>query len=247
MLKNYAAAVIGAGALAAAAAAAFGGSAGDPLFLLALVALGAASERFKVSLFGASHVSLSVVVCMAAYLAGGTRDAVLVAVALGLAANLGGSVGLHKTLFNASTYVLSTLAFVGAVQVWGVALPLGWPEVIGAATVGALADFVVNAGLVAVAIALSGESSLRGVVREKFFWLIPHYLPAGALAAALAIGYAMAGLWTVPLLASALLGLQFTLRQYSAVQTQYALEMQSFEERLAVTQAELRRLQRQAA
>src|SRR5438128_1900186 len=97
-LRVFVAAIVSAGATAIAVAGTMGSGSGDLLLLLGLILAGAASERFKVGLFGDSHVSLGAVTIMAAGLIGGPRDALLVASTVAVAVNLGGAVPLYKTL-----------------------------------------------------------------------------------------------------------------------------------------------------
>src|SRR2546426_4113528 len=111
-VATYVGAVVGAGAIAIALAGIFGSGSDDLVLVAALIIAGALSERFKVGLFGDSHVSLSAAACMAAGIIGGPRDVVLVAACMAIAANVGGVVPLYKTVFNIAVYALASLAFV---------------------------------------------------------------------------------------------------------------------------------------
>lgn len=242
-LRTYVSGVIVASLLSGAVASGWGGTSGDVVLLAVLVAGGALAERFKVSLFGDSHVSLGVVVCMLAAILGGARDAVVVSVLVGLTVNLGGVVALHKAAFNLAAYVLSTLAFV---MVFGALTSFGdmgsFPRAIAPATLAALADLAVNSALVGGAVALATKRGFADVVREKYAWLSAHYLPLGALAVSAAAGYEAAGPLALLLFGVAMIGPQIAIAQFARARVLYATRVRDIEERLRSIEAELRRL-----
>lgn len=256
-MRLYVTAVVFAGAIASISAVAWGGSTGDIRLLFSLIVLAAVSERFKVGLFPGSHVSLAAVVCISAAIAGGARDAAIVALASALAVNLGGRVAWYKSLFNMSAYVCSTLAFLGVFAGVSQAAPISaWPESIVPATAGALADLLVNATLVTAAVVLSQGDRLsprqkRGwygrrllcerfhaVMRENYVWLAPHYLLVGALGAAVAAGYKESGVTAVPLFVLGLAGFQFSLAQFFRMKRGYENRQQESDLRLVTSRAE---------
>jgi len=64
---------------------------------------------------------------------------------------------------------------------------------------------VVNTGLYSLAISVEGHGSWRSAFRERFAWLVPHYVVYGFIGGVMAIAYDAAGLYalavfTVPLL-----------------------------------------------
>ncbi|HEY4977317.1 MAG TPA: diguanylate cyclase [Gaiellaceae bacterium] len=97
---------------------------------------------------------------------------------------------LHQPLFNVGALTLSTLAAVGAFDLV-VRLPLGSHDirVIPAALAAAGVYFVLNTGLLAVALALESEQHWWVLWRDRFSWMTGHYLVYGAVAAAMVIGY----------------------------------------------------------
>lgn len=241
-LRAYVAAVTSLGAAAIVIAAVAGTGSADVPFIAALIIAGAASERFKIGLFGDSHVSLSAVACMTAALVGGPRDAVLVASCLAITVNLGGIVPLYKTAFNIAVYALASLAFSAVLQAFpGVSLH-AWPQIMLPAILGVLAYFCANAGLVAGAVAIASKRRVLDVARENYFWLLPHYLPLGALAAAMASGHGFIGTWAIPLFALPLASIQVALFQYSILKTGEAGKVEDAEDRIRVVEAELTRL-----
>lgn len=222
-----------------------GGSSGDIVFLSMLVIAGAASERFKVGLFGDSHVSSSAFVIMVAALTGGARDATIVAAVLGVATNLGGTTPAYKTAFNVATYVLSGLAFVMTFDALMSHGAFSNPPYYGVipATITALADFIVNALLVGGAIALSSHRRVASVAREKYAWLVPHYLPLGALLFVASVGYQSNGVGIVPVLAAPIAGIQCAQLLYSSLKRASEARIEDVEARIQAVQAELARSQ----
>ena len=239
LLRSYVAAIVAAGAAAAALAGFAGTGAGDLSLMFGLIVAGATSERFKVGLFGDSHVSLGAVASMAAGLIGGPRDAVVVASCVAVAANLGGAVPLYKTLFNMAVYVIASLAYLGLFRLFGLALSTDWPWIVLPATLAAAAYFVVNTVLVAVAVSLASDRRIKDVVREKYLWLVPHYLPLGTLAAALASGYAIVGPSAILIFVIPMGSIQVALFQYSAARMTNQRRLREVEERILAVEADL--------
>ncbi len=97
---------------------------------------------------------------------------------------------LHQTLFNVGALTLSTLGAVGAFALVLV-VPLGSSDirVIPAALAAAGVYFVLNTGLLALALALESEQGWWVLWRDRFSWMTGHYLVYGAVAAAMVIGY----------------------------------------------------------
>jgi len=97
---------------------------------------------------------------------------------------------LHQPLFNLGALTVSTLGAVGAFDLV-VALPLGSHNIrsVPAALAAAGVYFVLNTGLLALALALESEHSWWALWRDRFSWMTGHYLVYGAVAAAMVIGY----------------------------------------------------------
>ena len=97
---------------------------------------------------------------------------------------------LHQLLFNIGALTLSTLGAVGAFDLV-LMLPLGSHrvEVIPAALAAAGVYFVLNTGLLALALALESEQGWWALWRDRFSWMTGHYFVYGAVAAAMVLGY----------------------------------------------------------
>lgn len=244
-LRAYVAVVAAAGAGAAALAAALGHGSNDLGLIAGLLLAGALSERWKVGLFGDAHVSLSAAVLMAAGLAGGPRDVAIVAPLLAVAVNLGGTVPLYKTVFNAATYVLASLAFLATVNLFVPRPDAGdWLGIVVPATAGVGVYFAVNAGLVAVAVVIASGERLIDVVHGRFVWLLPNYLPIGAIAAAFMLGYDAIGAWAILVFAAPAAGVQVALALFAAAKRSGDERLREMEERMRVVEHELELVRR---
>jgi len=197
-LRTYIAAVISAGVAAAAPVLVFGHGFDDPVLLVLLLVAGMLGERSMTACFGDSHVSVSALVIMIAAVNGGARDAVALAVMLGIAVNLGNRLPAYKTAFNVATYVLSSLALVAVLQA---SRHVTGAYQIATLSTAALADLAVNALLVAGAIALSTRRALFGILRNNYGWLAPQYVMFGTLAYVALLAYSELGAASVVVIA----------------------------------------------
>ena len=71
-----------------------------------------------------------------------------------------------------------------------------------------------NISLVTVAVSLSTKTSLLDVWREKFEWLLPHYVVFGLLGLALALGYQGIGYFGILAFVAPPLMMRFSVKQY---------------------------------
>ena len=108
---------------------------------------------------------------------------------------------LYHVLFNIGALTLASLAAAGVFAAAGDKKII----VAGAGLIAGVAYFVVNTGLYSLAISVEGHGSWRSAFRERFAWLLPHYVVYGFIGGVIAIAYDAAGLYalavfTVPLL-----------------------------------------------
>jgi hypothetical protein len=176
--------------------------------LLTLIVLGALAERYAVGLFD-SHVSVGVVTVLIAAAVSGLWGVALVAPAVVIAGELRTPSALYKRVYNGATYVLAGAAFAGVFRVFGdSALPGEWPGVLAPALIGALANFAINSGLVAAAVALNNDEAILARWRQNYQWLLPQYLIIGLAAIAAATAYHVMGLWGLAVFAAPVAGIR---------------------------------------
>ncbi len=196
--------------------------------LLALALLAALAERFDLSLYGDSRVSVSFVPMFSAVLLAGLPGLLLVVPSAVIASALGAGRPLHKTLFNFGTLMLAGAASALVFGGLSAGEPASqWPQVLGPAVVAAAAHFLVNGLLVAAAIAFESRSGISSVWKEHFLWLWPHYLVLGVLALAIAAAYAVMGLWGVAVFLAPAVMMRFSLKQYLDRTTRNVLELRT--------------------
>jgi hypothetical protein len=100
---------------------------------------------------------------------------------------------LHRGVFNAATFALSTAAGGFVYHLFPEAGHSTFVR-LGPSLLAGAAYFVVNIGLIMVVVNLAEGMRLRAVWNERFRWLTPYYLASGPLAVALTSAYASVGL-----------------------------------------------------
>ncbi len=204
--------------LAGAVLVAYGGWSSDPVqwrALIFLACLAVIAERFDLSLYGDSRVSLAFVPIFASIVLSGVSGLALVIPLAVLASAVGSRRPLYKTAFNFGALMVAGAASVLVLRAFGPASdPESWPLALGPALLAAGVNFTVNSGLVAVAIALSSRSPLREVWNEHFRWLWPHYLVLGVLGLAIASAYLAMGLWGIAVFLAPPVMMRLSIKQY---------------------------------
>jgi diguanylate cyclase (GGDEF)-like protein/putative nucleotidyltransferase with HDIG domain len=165
------------------------GSNRDLIGMCALVALIAIGQVLAIETDDSS-ISVTAVGAIAGACLFGTRVAFAAAFVAALVDWGARRSPLHQPLFNIGALTLSTLAAVGVFDLV-IMLPLGSRnvEVIPAALAASGVYFVLNTGLLAMALALESRQGWWALWRDRFSWMTGHYLVYGAVAAAMVIGY----------------------------------------------------------
>ena len=197
--RVYVAAIIGSGALVVGVAAVTARA--HPLLFAALLACSCLTSAWKVNLplpmSNGCTLSMSYAADLMALILLGPAPATIVAVAgawtqCTLAVKQ--AYPWYRTAFSMSAEALTMVATAAAY------LALGGPMVnlaeLARALVGAIAAyFLVNSGIVAVAIALSTRRSVWRVWHDDFLWSVPSFIVAGTAGAAAALVIERGGQW----------------------------------------------------
>jgi diguanylate cyclase (GGDEF)-like protein/putative nucleotidyltransferase with HDIG domain len=166
---------------------------------------------------GSAVLSVSAVGCLAAASLFGWRAALplaLTSVAVDWSARRH---PLHNVLFNIGALTLASLA---AASVFMIAdfFPDGTTQhrlaVSGLGLLAGAAYFLVNMGLVSVALALEGHERWSAVFKERFAWLLPHYLVYGFIGGVMALAYEAVKLLALAVFAVPLLLMRKTQEAY---------------------------------
>ncbi len=201
--------------------------------LVILASLAALAERFDLSLYGDSRVSLAFVPIFAALLLSGATGLAIVVPPAVIASAVGSQRPLYKTAFNFGALMIAGEASSLVFHSFGTASdPERWPAVLGPALLAAAVNFATNSGLVASAITINTRGALRSIWDEHFRWLLPHYLVLGVLGLAIASAYATMGFWGIAVFLAPPLMMRFSLKQYLDRTTKGVLELRQAHDEL---------------
>jgi diguanylate cyclase (GGDEF)-like protein/putative nucleotidyltransferase with HDIG domain len=176
------------------------GTSKDVVGLLVIIALVAGGQALALELDDGS-VSVSAVGALAGAALYGPRAGLVLAVAAVAVHWSSQRISLHYVLYNMGALTLASLAAAGVFAAAG-------SREFAIAAAGLVAGaiyFGVNMGLISLAMAVEGRESWWSVFKERFAWLLPHYVVYGFIGGVMAIAYHAAGLYalavfTVPLL-----------------------------------------------
>jgi diguanylate cyclase (GGDEF)-like protein/putative nucleotidyltransferase with HDIG domain len=120
--------------------------------------------------------------------------------------------GLRHVLFNIGALTLASLSAAGVFAAAGDRQIV----VAGAGLLAGVVYFVINTGLYSLAIAIEAKESWRSAFRERFAWLLPHYVVYGFIGGVMAIAYDAAGLYALAVFTVPLLVMRNTQESYLA-------------------------------
>ncbi len=182
--------------------------------LILIGGLAVAFSRVRMTIYGETALSLGMVGDFALAFLLGPAGAAIASPAAALAFDFRSGAPWYKRAFNAGAFTLVNVAV--AAMVWaamgGTFSPSLWliPLTLSAVAV----YYLLNISLVTLAVSLAAQRPLREVWREKFEWLVPHYLVLGLLGLALAVAYDAIGVSGVLAFIAPPLMMQYSTRQY---------------------------------
>jgi putative nucleotidyltransferase with HDIG domain len=182
--------------------------------LVVIGVLAVAFGRTKIPIYGETTVSIGMVGDVAVALVFGPAGAVIVAPFSAAVSDFASGSAWYKRLFNiGANVVVNVLMAAVAWGLMGGGLSInGW--LIPVTLLAALVYYLVNISLVTVAVGLAAQTPLRAVWREKFEWLVPHYVVFALLGAALADAYRAIGIAGVLAFVAPPVMMRFSLKQY---------------------------------
>ena len=166
----------------------------DVLGLLAILALVGVGQALSIEVERTGSISVSAVGALAGAAIIGPRAALALALTMALIEWSARRSVFHQLLFNVGALTLASLA---AAEIFSFH-PGGGGARAAYMAVGLAAGFVyfaVNTGMIATAIALEGKDSPWRVWRERFSWLMVHYMVYGFIAAVIYEAYQPIGIW----------------------------------------------------
>src|SRR6266540_2532269 len=165
---------------------------------------------------GAAVLSVSAVGCLAASSLFGWRAALPLAITSVAVDWSARRHPLHNVLFNIGALTLASLTAASVFKL-GLYFPDGTAHRLAVAGLGLLAGagyFVVNMGLVSLALALQGHERWWSVFKEQFAWLLPHYVVYGFIGGVMALAYEAVNLLALAVFAVPLLLMRKTQEAY---------------------------------
>ncbi|MFL5965653.1 MAG: diguanylate cyclase [Gaiellaceae bacterium] len=177
----------------------------DILGLLTVIALIGIGQALALEAEGGS-ISIGAVGCLAGAALFGPRAALALAIASAAVEWSARRSELHRVLFNVGALTLASLAAASVFKL-GDFVPDGTQHRLAVAGLGlgaGAAYFAVNMGLLSFALAVEGHERWWAVFRERFAWLLPHYLVYGFIGGVMALAYEAVklfalGVFAVPL------------------------------------------------
>jgi diguanylate cyclase (GGDEF)-like protein/putative nucleotidyltransferase with HDIG domain len=189
------------------------GASNDLLGLLAVVALVGISQALALEA-DVGSISVSAVGALAGAALFGPRVALPLAVTITAVEWSARRPGIQHVLFNIGALSLASLSAAGVFAGGRHLGPNMTIPVVGLAA--GTAYFVVNNALVSLALALEGHERWWTVWRERFAWLLTHYLAYGFVGGVMALGYLLVGPYALAVFAIPLLLIRKTQEAYLA-------------------------------
>ena len=165
----------------------------DPRIILTFVGVTLVLQALSVDAYGRGSISVSGIGLLATGFVFGVGPAMATGLLVALVHAARRRPKLHKVIFNAATFVLSTGAAVALYDVLGGPRGSATDRLV-AAQLAAAAFLAVNIVLLSLAMSLAESVSPFDVWKERLRWLTVHYLAFGPLALASVVAYEKVGL-----------------------------------------------------
>jgi diguanylate cyclase (GGDEF)-like protein/putative nucleotidyltransferase with HDIG domain len=182
------------------------------LAVLALVGAGQALAYETVEIEGS--LSVSVVGSLAGAALFGYKAALPLAVVIAVVDWSARRNSLHHVAYNIGTMALSALAAAAVFDIYTTYTDWGRMAVAALGVGAGAVYFLVNMGLLSLASAMEGHENPISVFRERYAWLLPHYVVYGFIGAVMAIAYKPVGLYALAVFAVPLLLMRKTQESY---------------------------------
>ncbi|MEA2576327.1 MAG: hypothetical protein QOH93_3625 [Chloroflexia bacterium] len=217
----------------------------DPVAVALFVMLAVGAELLQLDLYGKGTVSVSVAIAFAAALVTGLPGLVLVSAAIVLAHRVRqrpilDKTSAYKTAFNWATHVLAGVLPVFGLRFLQLEFRLdNLPALIVPMAIAAMSYFIVDTGLIATVIGLvSGDNPVK-VWRDRYQWLVSHYMTLCALGMFVGLAYTATGPLGVVVFTLPVLMMRVAMKQYIS-QTEHSVrELQRMNEQLTHANTEV--------
>jgi diguanylate cyclase (GGDEF)-like protein/putative nucleotidyltransferase with HDIG domain len=185
----------------------------DLISLVAIVALVGIGQALSLQVEETGSISVSAVGALAGAAIVGPRAALALAVTMAAIEWSARRSLFHQVLFNVGTLTLASLA---AAEIFSVHVPknVERPGFIGLGLLAGLVYFGINTGLLSLAVAVEGHLDPWRAWRERFSWLLTHYLMYGLIAGVIFEAYQAIGVWALVVFVLPLLLMRKTQEAY---------------------------------
>jgi len=190
------------------------GTSTDFAGLIAIVGLVGVGQALSLVVEETGTISVSAVGALAGAATIGPRAALPLAVTMAAVEWSARRSLVHQLLFNVGALTLASLA---AAEVFAVHIGTGSASraaYIAAGAVAGFAYFAVNTGLLSLAVAVEGRENPLRAWRERFAWLLHHYVTYGIVAAVIYEAYKPIGIWALVVFVLPLLLMRKTQETY---------------------------------
>jgi diguanylate cyclase (GGDEF)-like protein/putative nucleotidyltransferase with HDIG domain len=203
--------LVGLAGIAGGAAGLVLGRSRDVLGLLAITGLVGAGQALALEVQDGS-ISVGAVGALAGVTLFGPRVALALAVTTAVVDWSVRRAPMHRVVFNVGTLSIAALAASGVVAL-GRSAGVG---IVVASVIAGLVYFAANTGILGIALSIEAQERWTIVWRERFTWLLPHYLAYGLIGGVIALGYDEVGLYAFLVFAIPLLLVRKTQEAYVA-------------------------------
>ena len=215
-----------------------GNSSWDAVALLTLLAV--CAEVLRINVYEANTVSVSVALAFAAALIGGIPGAACASAAIAVVHYVQGRPKWYKTPFNWATHVLSGSAPAFTISLLGLSLSIGnLPLVAIPIALAAVAYYVIDTALIAVAISFAQGLKVSRTWHEQFRWLMNHYVALCIMGLFLSTAYASMGLLGVLVFTLPVFMMRYSQKQYVERTEENVNELRHMNEQLTWANAEV--------
>src|SRR6266542_3704382 len=186
------------------------------LGLIAIIALVGVGQALALEVDDGGSISVSAVGCLAGAALFGPRAALALAITVVAVEWSARRSPLHNVLFNIGALTLASLTAASIFKI-GDVVPHGTAHRITVAGLGLAAGaayFGALMVLLSLAIALEGHERWWAVFRERFAWLLPHYVVYGFIGGVMALAYQAVDLFALAVFAVPLLLMRKTQEAY---------------------------------
>jgi diguanylate cyclase (GGDEF)-like protein len=183
--------------------------------LLALVALAAITQSQAIDIYGHGKISTAAILVITGGMLFGIPGALIVAPVISITQWILRRGLLYRSVYDLGNVSLSAVCSAAAYHL--LSSLVGSDSILTQLPLALVAGFtfyIVNVGLLSLAMGLSEKSSLTAIWHERFRWLCVYYLAFGLLALALALVFGAVGLYGLFIFFVPIMMMPYVMKQY---------------------------------